>query len=69
MQADEIVAKTGIPYSTTKKRLDSMKAEARVGSVPGPGRGSPQLWFKLTAENVTEEPVSKLLTATTKMEN
>jgi hypothetical protein len=65
MQADEIATKTGIPYATVKKRLDSMKAEARVGSVPGTGRGSPHLWFKLTAEN----PASKSLAATTKMEN
>jgi predicted ArsR family transcriptional regulator len=65
MQADEIAAKTGIPYSTVKKRLDSMKAEARVGSVPGTGTGSPHLWFTLTAES----PVSKSLAPTTKMEN
>jgi hypothetical protein len=65
LKADEIATKTGIPYGTVKKRLDSMKKEARVGSVPGPGTGSPHLWFKLTAEN----PVSKSLAPTTKMEN
>ena len=69
MQADEIVAKTGIPYSTTKKRLDSMKGEGRVGSVSGPGKGSPHLWFRLTAENVMDRPVSKSLPVTTKMED
>jgi AAA domain len=65
LKADEIATKTGIPYSTVKKRLDSMKIKARVGSVPGTGRGSPDLWFKLTAES----PISKSLAATTKMEN
>lgn len=65
MQADEIATKTGIPYGTVKKRLDSMKAEGRLGSVPGTGRGSPDLWFRLTAES----PVSKSLAPTTKMEN
>jgi hypothetical protein len=65
MQADEIAEKTGIPYSTVKKRLNSMKREGRVGSVPGTGQGSPDLWFRLTAES----PVSKLLASTAKMEN
>jgi len=61
LKADEIAARTGIPYSTLKKRLESMKREGRVGSVPGPGRGSPDLWFRLTAE--------KSLAPTAKMEN
>ena len=69
MQADDIAAKTRIPYSTLKKRLDSMKAEARVGSVPGPGRGSPHLWFRLTAENVMDGLVSKSLAVHTAAKN
>src|SRR5262245_19533221 len=65
LKADEIAAKTDIPYSTVKKRLDSMKAEKRVDCVPGPGKGSPHLWFRLKAES----PISKSLAPTTKMEN
>jgi AAA domain len=65
MQADEIATKTDIPYGTVKKRLDSMKAEGRVDSVPGTGRGSPDLWFRLPAES----PIAKPLAPTTKMEN
>ena len=61
LKADEIAARTGIPYSTLKKRLESMKREGRLGSVPGPGRGSPDLSFRLTAE--------KSLAPTAKMGN
>jgi hypothetical protein len=47
LTAKVIAAKTDIPYSTVKKRLDSMKAENRVDSVRGSGRGSPDSWFCL----------------------
>jgi AAA domain-containing protein len=46
LTAKTLGEKTGIPYSTIKKRLDSMRTENRVDSEPGIGRGSPRLWFK-----------------------
>jgi hypothetical protein len=61
----EIVAMTGIPYSTVMKRLKSLKDEGRAISQTGTGTGSPHLWFRST----TESPVSKSLAATTKMED
>jgi hypothetical protein len=68
MQADAIAKKTSIPYSTVKKRLESMKEEGRVDSVTGAGKGSPQLWFSVGAANVIESPVSKSLDVTTERE-
>lgn len=47
LTAKTLAAKTDIPYSTVKKRLDSMKKENRVDSVSASGRGSPSLWFTL----------------------
>jgi hypothetical protein len=47
LKAQEIASKTGIPYSTVSKRLNTMKSEGRVDSVPGTGSGSPRLWFRL----------------------
>jgi hypothetical protein len=41
----EIFTKTGIPYSTVMKRLNSLKDEGRANFELGTGKGSPQLWF------------------------
>jgi hypothetical protein len=44
LTGQEIAAKTGIPYSTVMKRLNSMKDEGRANFQVGTGKGSPQLW-------------------------
>jgi hypothetical protein len=41
----DLASKTGIPSSTVMKRLKSLNAEDRVNSNPGPGKGSPLIWF------------------------
>jgi len=43
----EIALKTGIPYSTVMKRLNSMKDEGRANFQVGSGKGSPQLWYSV----------------------
>jgi hypothetical protein len=43
----EIAVKTGIPYSTVMKRLNSMKDEGRANFQVGSGKGSPQLWYSV----------------------
>lgn len=50
----EIASKTGIPYATVMKRLNSMKNEVRVDSQIGSGSGSPHIWFRLDSEDIME---------------
>ena len=46
----EIADATSIPYSTVKKRLNSLKDEGRATFDIGTGKGSPQLWYAVTCQ-------------------
>jgi len=46
----EISDATIIPYSTVKKRLNSLKDEGRATFDIGTGKGSPQLWYSVTCQ-------------------
>jgi hypothetical protein len=45
MQPKENAKKTGVPYSTVKKRLNSLHSESKVDYEEATGKGSPKQWF------------------------
>jgi hypothetical protein len=59
LRGREIASKTGIPYATVMKRLNSMKDEGRVDSETASGSGSPQIWFRPDSANFTESTASE----------
>ena len=46
VDGNELVAATGIPYSTLMKRLTKLRQEGKVDFEIGQGTGTPKLWFR-----------------------
>jgi hypothetical protein len=66
LSPQEIVSKTGIPYSTLMRRLEAMLKQGVLNSRTIPGRGSPQEWFRTITE--AQKPLADVFGTTAAQE-